>query len=85
LLHSRYCIRIYYVKKNDGNKLADREWDALTSTDSRYKFYSQYMPKISNTNNLVPAPIYLENLDCYAVLFAKRNGTTLWRQPIIIL
>ncbi len=49
-------------------------------------FYNSYMPKIKNEDNtLVPAPMYLDNLNCYPVLQAKdSSGNILWRQVIII-
>ena len=54
--------------------------------DKEKAFYNSYMPKIkSEDNTLVPAPMYLDNLDCYPVLVAKdSSGTTLWKQVIII-
>jgi hypothetical protein len=35
-----------------------------------YEFYTKYMPKIFD-NTLVPAPLYLDGLDCYAVVEAS--------------
>ena len=77
---------VYYKKAGIGNSLKDKEWTQLDpeKDPSSYNFYKTYMPKLNN-NNLVPAPIYLDNLDCYAVLVIEKNGTILWRQPIIIL
>ena len=44
------------------------------------------MPVINDAGGLTPATLYLDNLDCYAVVVAKNeSGVTLWEQPIIIL
>ena len=44
------------------------------------------MPKLAKNNTLVPAPLYLEGLDCYAIVVARdqTSKTELWRQPIAI-
>lgn len=49
-----------------------------------YEFYNSYMPKLFD-NTLVPAPLYLDNLDCYAVVEAKIGDQIYWKQPLIIL
>ena len=53
-------------------------------------FYLKYMPKLTEDNRLVPAPMYLDGLDCYAVVSAyydqiNLQRVILWQQPIIIL
>jgi hypothetical protein len=55
----------------------------VETTDS---FDESYMPRLNN-GNLVPAPLYLSNLDCYAIVTAKSksSNTVYWKQPIIIL
>ena len=48
------------------------------------EFYLSYMPRIID-NTLVPAPMYLDNLDCYAVVEAYSGSTIYWQQPILIM
>ena len=69
----------YYGKDSSNNNLKDLSAD-------EQKFYNSYMPKLVD-NVLSPASLYLENLDCYAVVYAvdKESGTIYWRQPIIII
>ena len=74
---------VNYYKKGPNNLLV-----LLNEDDDDYAFYRQYMPKIEN-NILYPAPMYLNNLDCYAVVMAvdaeENVGTIYWRQPLIIM
>lgn len=58
------------------------------STDEKLKiFYENYMPKLSEDNKLIPAPMYLDKIEeeCWAVVKALRGSDILWLQPIIIL
>lgn len=57
-------------------------------TDDEKKFYEQYMPVINDAGGLTPAPMYLDNLDCYMVVHAYigsgDNKSYLYHQPVII-
>ena len=76
---------IRYYKKDDSNNLT-----YLSAEEQA--FYNSYMPRLKD-NVLSPASLYLENLDCYAVVYAvdknydevNKSGTIYWRQPIIII
>ena len=68
----------YYVK--DGNTYV-----LLSEEDEAYDLYHKYMPMINNGGGLTPSTLYLENLDCFAVVRAKIGNDVVWEQPIIIV
>lgn len=51
--------------------------------DENDTFYNNYMPKLVN-NTLVPASLYLDELDCYALVKALKDNEVQWIQPIVI-
>ena len=68
----------YYIK--DGNTYV-----LLSEEDEAYDLYHKYMPMINNGGGLTPSTLYLENLDCFAVVRAKIGNDVVWEQPIIIV
>ena len=80
---------IKYFKKEDNTSIYVKEIDLSLNTKES-QFYAKYMPKLANNNTLVPAPLYLDNLDCYPIVIATIGKGTkkeeeIWRQPIVIL
>ena len=61
---------------SDGNKLSDED----------KTFYENYMPVLNDAGGLTPAPMYLDNLNCYMVIeaYAATTNDLLWSQPIVI-
>ena len=50
-----------------------------------YEMLKNYMPVLKQgENRLVPAPLYIENLDYIPVVICTVNGDFAWAQPIII-
>ena len=73
----------YYVL--DGNKFILLKDDPENADKHKqYIFYRQYMPVINDGGGLTPASLYLDNLDCFVVVVAKKGSDRLWEQPIII-
>ena len=75
---------IDYFIINEENKVVNlKEID----NENIKTFYNNYMPKLSDDNRLIPAPMYLDDIEksCWAVVKAMRDLDTLWLQPIIIL
>ena len=61
----------YYIK--DGNTYV-----LLSEEDEAYDLYHKYMPMINNGGGLTPSTLYLENLDCFAVVRAKISNDVVW-------
>lgn len=61
---------------SNGNKLSDED----------KTFYENYMPVLNDAGGLTPAPMYLDNLNCYMVIeaYAATTNDLLWSQPIVI-
>ena len=70
---------IKYYKKGTTNP------EELPSSGDTYNFYDKYLPKLNKDNSLTPSPLYLDGLEYYPVVIAAKGGTSLWKQPIIIL
>jgi hypothetical protein len=63
--------KLSYLKKNGEVTAALKEEEK--------SFYNNYMPKLNpKDNTLVPAPMYLDNLDCYPVLQAWEGSNVRW-------
>ena len=84
-----YCS--YYIK--DGNEFIALE-DVQITQDSTlddikkhntYMLYSQYLPVINSVGGLTPSTLYLDNMECFAVVRAKNGNSILWEQPIVIV
>ncbi len=52
---------------------------------NNYMLYSQYLPVINDAGGLTPSTLYLDNMECFAVVRAKNGNSILWEQPIIII
>ena len=54
--------------------------------DENKTFYENYMPVLNDAGGLTPAPMYLDNLNCYMVIeaYAATTNDLLWSQPIVI-
>ena len=71
---------IEYYKRSKSSKRLSK----LTSSDDDYEFYSGYMPYLEQ-DNLIAPPMFLDNLDCFPIVVAKKGLNILWRQPIIMV
>ena len=79
-----------FIELNDQAITADpeknaAEFEAQTKAHNLYELYRKYMPVINDSNGLTPSTLFLENLDCYAVVQARLDNSIVWQQPIIIL
>ena len=83
-------------KTYNPNDQIDVNWDieyynanGVQFTDENnkeYQFYRNYMPIINDAGGLTPASLYLDNIDCYAVVkaYSAITNDLLWSQPIVI-
>lgn len=78
----------YYIIGSEGRaELVNPNASGIPeTTKKKYEFYMNYMPKLNADNCLIPATLWLDNLDCFAVVVAKSksDNSVLWKQPIII-
>lgn len=81
----------YYIK--DGNNFIELIDVPITQNSTledikkhnNYVLYSQYLPVINDAGGLTPSTLYLDNMECFAVVRAKNGNSILWEQPIIIV
>lgn len=76
-------IPIENVKWSIGYYMTDSSTREID--DEVNAFYENYMPTLDESNILLPAPLYLSDLDCYAIVYAKQGEEILWAQPLIIM
>ena len=84
----------YYIKEN--NKFVELyDVDVVEGSETekadqkkhnQYLLYRKYMPVINNGGGLTPSTLYLDNLECFAVVIATNDDDgILWEQPIIMV
>lgn len=75
------------------NQEIDVSWERTihkneAMTEDEKTFYEQYMPVVNDAGGLTPAPMYLDQLDCYMIVHAYTgsgdNKNYLFHQPVII-
>lgn len=75
------------------NQEIDVSWERTihkneAMTEDEKTFYEQYMPVVNDAGGLTPAPMYLDQLDCYMIVHAYtgsgNNKNYLFHQPVII-
>lgn len=84
----------YYIKE-DGEFVELYDVDVVKGSETekadqkkhnQYLLYRKYMPVINNGGGLTPSTLYLDNLECFAVVIATNSdGGILWEQPIIMV
>ena len=63
----------------------DNKGNYIAPGTSTYEMLRNYMPVLmQGENRLVPAPLYIENLNYVPVVICTVNGDFAWAQPIII-
>ena len=81
----------YYVYDSSTKKFVELKPISNPTTEAQkekqklYQFYKDYMPVINANGGLTPSSLYLDGLDCYAVVEASIGNAVQWKQPIIIV
>jgi hypothetical protein len=75
----------YYIKNGiSGTWMKASDVVPDGKTQSEEDIYAGYMPTLDATGALVPPSLYVDNMNCVAVVVATDGSDVYWRQPIII-